>query len=117
MIGSLEDTFKITMDMDDVIDSSENIINFSKKFSAYNIEHIINMLLFIIINFQKSNLLRNNTSFFDDNDNTLKAYNSKKLNLIYDKLISIKKNIGIIQNNETILFSICILLKKLAKAK
>jgi len=104
-------------DMDDVIDSSENIINFSKKFSVYNIEHIINMLLFIIINFQKSNLLRNNTSFFDDNDNTLKAYNSKKLNLIYDKLISIKKNIGIIQNNETILFSICILLKKLAKAK
>ena len=103
-------------DMDDVIDSSENIINFSKKFSTCNIEHVINILLFIIINFQKSNLLRNNTSFFDDNDNTLKAYNSKKLNFIYDKLINIKKNIGIIQNNETILFSICILLKKLAKA-
>ena len=104
-------------DMDDVINSTENIINFSKKFSTCNIEHVINMLLFIIIDFQKSNLLPNNTILFDNNDNVLKTYNSKKLNFIYDKLISIKKNIGIIQNNETILFSICILLKKLSKAK
>ena len=103
--------------MDDVINSTENIINFSKKFSTCNIEHVINMLLFIIIDFQKSSLLPNNTILFDNNDNVLKTYNSKKLNFIYDKLISIKKNIGIIQNNETILFSICILLKKLSKAK
>ena len=102
-------------DIEDVISSSENIINFSKKFSSYNIEHIINMLLFVIINFQKSNLLSSNSKFYEDNDNIIKDYSYKKLNFIYDKLINIKKNIGIIQNNETILFSICILFKKLAK--
>lgn len=102
-------------DMDDVISSTENIINFSKKFSAYKIEHIINILLFVIINFQKSRLLTNNSKFYEDNDNIIKDYNYKKLNFIYDKLINIKKNIGIIQNNETILFSICILFKKLSK--
>ena len=73
------------------------------------------MLLFVIINFQKSSLLTNNSKFYEDNDNIIKDYNSKKLNFIYDKLINIKKNIGIIQNNETILFSICILFKKLSK--
>ena len=35
---------------------------------------------------------------------------------IYDKLVNIKKNINIIQNNETILFSIYILFKKTAKS-
>tara|TARA_S200000501_G_C20859784_1_gene759217 strand:- start:1612 stop:2520 length:909 start_codon:yes stop_codon:yes gene_type:complete len=103
-------------DMEDVITSSENIINFSKKFSVYKIEHIINILLFIIINFQKAKILDNNTKFYENNNNAIKDYNSKKLNFIYDKLINIKKNIDIIQNNETILFSICILFKKLSKA-
>ena len=102
-------------DLEDVISSSENIINFSKKFSVYKIEHIINMLLFIIINFQKSNVLENNSKFYSDNNNVIKDYNSKKLDFIYDKLINIKKNIDIIQNNETILFSICVLFKKLSK--
>ena len=96
--------------------TSENIINFSKKFSVYKIEHIINILLFIIINFQKAKILDNNTKFYENNNNAIKDYNSKKLNFIYDKLINIKKNIDIIQNNETILFSICILFKKLSKA-
>ena len=81
----------------------------------FKIEHIINILLFVIINFQKSRLLTNNSKFYEDNDNIIKDYNYKKLNFIYDKLINIKKNIGIIQNNETILFSICILFKKLSK--
>jgi DNA polymerase III gamma/tau subunit len=102
-------------DLEDVISSSENIINFSKKFSVYKIEHIINMLLFIIINFQKSNVLENNSKFYSNNNNIIKDYNSKKLDFIYDKLINIKKNIDIIQNNETILFSICVLFKKLSK--
>ena len=102
-------------DIDDVITSSENIINFSKKFSSYKIENLINMLLFTIINFQKSKILDENTLFYNNNNNILKEYNSEKLNLFYDKLINIKKNIGIIQNNETILFSICILFKKLSK--
>ena len=102
-------------DIDDVISSSENIINFSKKFSTYKIEHIINMLLFIIINFQKSRIMKENTIFYNNNNNVLKEYNSEKLNFFYDKLINIKKNINIIQNNETILFSICILFKKLSK--
>ena len=102
-------------DLEDVISSSENIINFSKKFSVYKIEHIINMLLFIIINFQKSNVLENNSKFYSSNNNVIKDYNSKKLDFIYDKLINIKKNIDIIQNNETILFSICVLFKKLSK--
>ena len=101
--------------MDDVISSSENIINFSKKFSVYKIEHIINMLLFIIINFQKSKIMKQNTTFYNNNNNVIKDYNSEKLNFFYDKLINIKKNIDIIQNNETILFSICILFKKLSK--
>ncbi len=103
-------------DMDNVISSSENIINFSKKFSTYNIEHIINMILFIVINFQKSYLLKNKSKFYDNNHNCIKDYNSKKLNFIYDKLINIKRNIDIIQNNETILFAICILFKKLSKS-
>ena len=100
--------------LDDVITSSENIISFSKKFSSYNIEHIINMLLFVVINFQKSKILNNNTKFYDEN--IIKYFNTEKLNFIYDKLINIKKNIDVIQNNETILFSICILFKKLYKA-
>ena len=103
-------------DLDEVIHSSENIINFSKKFSVYNIEHIINIILFVVVNFQKSIITNKNSRFFDDNENILKAYNYKKLNYIYDKLISIKKNVNIIQNNETILFSICILFKRLSKA-
>ena len=73
------------------------------------------MLLFIIINFQKSNVLENNSKFYSNNNNIIKDYNSKKLDFIYDKLINIKKNIDIIQNNETILFSICVLFKKLSK--
>ena len=101
--------------LDDVISSSENIINFSKKFSAYNIEQIINMLLFVVISFQKSKILNNNTEFYKENENIIKYFNTEKLNLIYDKLINIKKNIDIIQNNETILFSICILFKILSK--
>ena len=76
---------------------------------------LLTCYLFVIINFQKSSLLTNNSKFYEDNDNIIKDYNSKKLNFIYDKLINIKKNIGIIQNNETILFSICILFKKLSK--
>ena len=102
-------------DMENVISSSENIINFSKKFSSYNIEHIINIILFIVINFQKSHYLKNKSRFYEDNYNCIKEYNSKKLNFIYDKLINIKKNIDVIQNNETILFAICILFKKLSK--
>ena len=101
--------------MDEVISSSDNIINFSKKFSSYNVEHIVNMLLFTVINFQKSYFLKNKPRFYNDNNNCIKEYNPEKLNFIYDKLINIKKNIDIIQNNETILFSICILLKKLSK--
>ena len=98
-----------------MVSSSENIINFSKKFSAYKIDHIINMLLFVIVSFQKANILNKNTDFYNNNNNIIKEYNSEKLNLFYDKLINIKKNIDIIQNNETILFSICILFKKLSK--
>ena len=73
------------------------------------------MLLFIIINFQKSKIMKQNTTFYNNNNNVIKDYNSEKLNFFYDKLINIKKNIDIIQNNETILFSICILFKKLSK--
>lgn len=102
-------------DLEQVIYSSENIINFSKKFSVYNIEHIINIILFVVVSFQKSIITNKNSKFFDDNDNILKTYNYRKLNYIYDKLISIKKNVNIIQNNETILFSICVLFKRLSK--
>ncbi len=102
-------------DIEDVVSSSENIINFSKKFSTYKIDHIINMLLFVIVSFQKANILNKNTDFYNNNNIIIKEYNSEKLNLFYDKLINIKKNIDIIQNNETILFSICILFKKLSK--
>lgn len=117
--STYQDKFSLINDffygLDDVISSSENIINFSKKFSAYNIEQIINMLLFVVISFQKSKILNNNTEFYKENENIIKYFNTEKLNLIYDKLINIKKNIDIIQNNETILFSICILFKKLSK--
>ena len=65
--------------------------------------------------FKKANILNKNTDFYNNNNNIIKEYNSEKLNLFYDKLINIKKNIDIIQNNETILFSICILFKKLSK--
>ena len=102
-------------DIEDVVSSSENIINFSKKFSAYKIDHIVNMLLFVIVSFQKANILNKKTDFYNNNNIIIKEYNSEKLNLFYDKLINIKKNIDIIQNNETILFSICILFKKLSK--
>lgn len=103
-------------DLENVVNSSENIINFSKKYSIHNVEHIINVILFVVVNFQKSIIANKKSRFFDDNENILKSYNFKKLNYIYDKLISIKKNVNIIQNNETILFSICILFKKLSKA-
>ena len=103
-------------EIDNYINSEDNIINISSKYSAYNIEQLINILLFTIINFQKSFLLKENSRFYDDNENFLKNYSSKKLEFIYDKLISIKKNINIIQNNETILFSICILFKKTANS-
>ncbi len=103
-------------EIDNYINSEDNIINISSKYSAYNIEQLINILLFTIINFQKSFLLKDSSRFYDDNENFLKNYSSKKLEFIYDKLISIKKNINIIQNNETILFSICILFKKTANS-
>jgi len=118
--STYKDKFSLINDffygIEDVISSSDNIINFSKKFSVYNIEQIINMLLFVIISFQKAKILKNNTKFYKENNNIIKHYNTEKLNFIYDKLINIKKNIDIIQNNETILFSICILFKKLSKA-
>ena len=103
-------------DINEVIKSDENIINFAKKFSSYNIEQIINMILFIVINFQKYYINPQNSEFYSNNKALLREYNSEKLNFIYDKLISIKRNIDIIQNNETILFSICILFKKLSKS-
>ena len=103
-------------EIDNYIHSEDNIINVSSKFSAYNIEQLINILLFTIINFQKSSLLIDNSRFFEDNENFLKNYSLGKLEFIYDKLINIKKNINIIQNNETILFSICILFKKTANS-
>ena len=85
-------------------------------FSAYNIEQLINVILFTIINFQKSDILKSKTRFYEDNNNFLKNYDTNKLFFLYDKLVNIKKNINIIQNNETILFSICILFKKTAKS-
>ena len=118
--STYKDKFSLINDffygIEDVISSSDNIINFSKKFSVYNIEQILNMLLFVIISFQKAKILNNNTKFYKENDNIIKQFNTEKLNFIYDKLIDIKKNIDIIQNNETILFSICLHFKKLSKA-
>ena len=101
--------------INNVIKSEDNIINFSKKFSSYNVEQIINMILLVVINFQKYYINPENSEFYSNNTALLKEYNYEKLNFIYDKLINIKKNVDIIQNNETILFSICILFKKLAK--
>ena len=118
--NSLKESFSIINDffseIDRFISSEENIIDVSKKFSAYNIEQLINVILFTIINFQKSDILKSKTRFYEDNNNFLKNYDTNKLFFIYDKLVNIKKNINIIQNNETILFSICILFKKTAKS-
>ena len=118
--NTLKESFSIINDffseIDRFISSEENIIDVSKKFSAYNIEQLINVILFTIINFQKSDILKNKTRFYEDNNNFLKNYDTNKLFFIYDKLVNIKKNINIIQNNETILFSICILFKKTAKS-
>ena len=110
------DDIDIISEIDSFISSEENIIDVSKKFSAYNIEQLINVILFTIINFQKSDILKIKTRFYEDNNNFLKNYDTNKLFFIYDKLVNIKKNINIIQNNETILFSICILFKKTAKS-
>ncbi len=101
--------------INNVVKSEDNIINFSKKFSSYNVEQIINMILLVVINFQKYYINPKNSEFYNNNTSLLKGYNYEKLNFIYDKLLNIKKNIDIIQNNETILFSICILFKKLSK--
>ena len=118
--NTLKESFSIINDffseIDRFISSEENIIDVSKKFSAYNIEQLINVILFTIINFQKSDILKSKTRFYEDNNNFLKNYDTNKLFFIYDKLVNIKKNINIIQNNETILFSICILFKKTAKS-
>jgi len=102
-------------DIENVINSEENMINFSKKFSSYNIEQIINLILFYVVKFQKEKIIKHESEKETDNNHVINNYNYEKLNFIYDKLLNIKKNIGIIQNNETILFSICILFKKLAK--
>ena len=88
--NSLKESFSIINDffseIDRFISSEENIIDVSKKFSAYNIEQLINVILFTIINFQKSDILKNKTRFYEDNNNFLKNYDTNKLFFIYDKL-------------------------------
>ena len=74
--NSLKESFSIINDffseIDRFISSEENIIDVSKKFSAYNIEQLINVILFTIINFQKSDILKSKTRFYEDNNNFLK---------------------------------------------
>ncbi len=100
-----------------VVNSETTASEFSKSYSSYEIDIVIDYLLLEILNLKKIKALSNHdhqisegrykfSKHFIDADNN-------KLDILYSKIINIKKNINIINDSELVLYAIATLFKRL----
>tara|TARA_Y100000590_G_C15666858_1_gene994808 strand:- start:243 stop:1136 length:894 start_codon:yes stop_codon:yes gene_type:complete len=100
-----------------VINNEITVSDFSKSYSLYDIDVIIDYLLLEILNLKKIKSLNNLkqdksrgkyrfVDYFIDTDRD-------NLDILYNKIINIKKNLNIINDSELALYAIAILFKRL----
>ena len=100
-----------------VVNSETTASEFSKSYASYEIDIVIDYLLLEILNLKKIKALSSHDQLTSESRYKFSKHfidaDNNKLDMLYSKIINIKKNINIINDSELVLYAIAILFKRL----